>query len=181
VTGIPLTVPQAGSAVRPAWADLPDHVRAAVEGAAGARVVDAVSQGGGFTSGFASRLVLDDGRRVFVKAATSDRHPFARPSYEREAVVVSGLPAAIPVPRVLWTRDLGAWFVSAFEDVESRHPRRPWHAAELDAVLDVVAVMGEELTPVPSTLPAPLPLSDWDEDFTFAPGCTSTCATTTCW
>lgn len=167
MTAIPPRVPQAGTAVRPAWDELPEHVRAAVEDACGAAVVEAVSQGGGFTSGFASRLVLDDGRRLFVKAATSEQHVFARPSYEREAAVVRGLPARVPAPRVLWTRDLGAWFVSAFDDVEARHPVRPWDPAELAAVLDVCTTMARELTPVPASLPEPLPLADWDEDFTF--------------
>lgn len=164
---IPLRVPQAGSAVRPTWDDLPAVVRQAVEDAAGSGVRQAVSQGGGFTSGFASRLELADGRRIFVKAATSERHVFARPSYEREAAVVRGLPDAVPAPRVLWTLDLGAWFVSAFEDVEARHPVRPWDPAELAAVLDVCALMARELTPVPSTLPVPHPLAEWDDDLSF--------------
>lgn len=164
---IPLRVPQAGSAVRPTWEELPPEVRQAVEDAAGSPVRTAISQGGGFTSGFASRLLLADGQRIFVKAATSELHVFARPSYEREAAVVRGLPDAIPVPRVLWTRDLGAWFVSAFEDVEARHPFRPWDPAELSAVLDVCALMARELTPVPASLPPPHPLAEWDEDFTF--------------
>jgi aminoglycoside phosphotransferase (APT) family kinase protein len=147
--------------------ELPVEVRRAVEDAAGSPVRTAASQGGGFTSGFASRLELEDGRRLFVKAATSDRHVFARPSYEREAAVVRGLPAAVPAPRVLWTRDLGAWFVSAFEDVPARHPVRPWDSRELAAVLDVCTLMAHELTPVPASLPAPHPLDEWDDDFSF--------------
>jgi len=164
---IPLRVPQAASAVRPAWDELPPEVRAAVEEAAGSPVREAVSQGGGFTSGFASRLLLADGRRCFVKAATSDLHVWARPSYEREAAVVRGLPAAIPAPRVLWTREVGTWFVSGFEDVESRHPRRPWQEDELQSVLALCTLLATELTPVPSSLPAPHPLSEWEDDFSF--------------
>lgn len=164
---IPLRVPQAASAVRPTWDDLPREVRDAVVDSAGSPVQQAVSQGGGFTSGFASRLLLEDGRRLFVKAATSERHPFARPSYEREAAVVRGLPAAVPVPRVLWTCEAGTWFVSAFEDVESRHPRRPWDPDELGAVLDLCTLLARELTPVPPSLPQPHPLAEWDGDFSF--------------
>jgi len=167
VTRIPLTVPQAGSAVRPSWDDLPGHVRDAVVEACGAEVVSAYSQGGGFTSGFASRLLLDDGRRLFVKAATDELHPFARPSYEREAAVVRGLPDAVPAPRVLWTRDLGHWFVSAFEDVDARHPVRPWDSAELARVLDVCSLMARELTPVPESMPEPSPLSSWEDELSF--------------
>lgn len=167
MTAIPLRVPQAASAVRPAWIDLPLEVRNAIDESAGSPVREAVSQGGGFTSGFASRLELQDGRRLFVKAATSEQHVFARPSYERESAVVQGLPAAVPTPRVLWTRDLGAWFVCAFEDVEGRHPLRPWDEAELAAVVDLCALLADELTPVPGTLPAPHSLTEWDDDFSF--------------
>ena len=167
MTAIPLRVPQAASAVRPSWDDLPVEVCDAIVERAGSAVRQAVSQGGGFTSGFASRLELQDGRRLFVKAATSERHVFARPSYEREAAVVQGLPVAVPTPRVLWTLDLGAWFVSAFEDVDGRHPLRPWAPAELSAVLDVCVLLAQELTPVPGALPEPHPLSEWDDDFSF--------------
>ncbi|MFC6236583.1 hypothetical protein [Longivirga aurantiaca] len=160
-------MPQAASAVRPTWDGLPAEVRHAIEECAGSSVRQAVSQGGGFTSGFASRLELEDGRRLFVKAATSEQHVFARPSYERESAVVRGLPAAVPAPRVLWTRDLGAWFVAAFEDVEGRHPLRPWDPSELSAVVDLCVLLADELTPVPEALPAPHPLTEWDDDFSF--------------
>jgi aminoglycoside phosphotransferase (APT) family kinase protein len=167
MTRVPLTVPQTGSAVRPSWEQLPTHVRDAVVEACGADVVASESQGGGFTSGFASRLLLADGRRLFVKAATDEEHPFARPSYEREAAVVRGLPDAVPAPRVLWTRNLGHWFVSAFDDVEARHPLRPWDSGELGRVLDVLALMAHELTPVPVSMPEPSPLESWEDELSF--------------
>ena len=45
-------------------------VRALVEQKLGSPVREAVSQGAGFTPGFASCLTGEDGRRVFVKAAS---------------------------------------------------------------------------------------------------------------
>lgn len=77
---LPLAVPVAGSAVRPHWSDLPVSVRTRVEQALGAEVVEARSQGSGFTPGFASRLRLADGRRVFVKA-TDDTHAWMIDAY----------------------------------------------------------------------------------------------------
>src|SRR5690242_4627331 len=62
-------LPAAG--VRPAWSRLPGRVRTAVEERAGASVVEARDQTGGFSPGVAARLLLADGRRVFVKAVAS--------------------------------------------------------------------------------------------------------------
>ena len=77
----PTAVPHRGTAQRPPWHALPDAVRAAVESHAGASVVSARSQDGGFTEGFASRLELADGRRVFVKAASAARGEHAHHAY----------------------------------------------------------------------------------------------------
>jgi hypothetical protein len=71
VTSTGVVVPVRATARRPVWTELPAGVRDLVEGRLGAGVVSAHSTGTGFTPGFASRLVLDDGRSVFVKAASS--------------------------------------------------------------------------------------------------------------
>lgn len=159
------TVPYRATACRPAWESLPDDVRAEVERRTGAPVRRARSQDGGFTEGFASRLTLDDGRRVFVKAAPTGGH--AHPSYRQEARVVASLPDAVPAPRLLWTADVGDWVVLAFEDVESRTPRRPWVPEELERVLGTLAPIAAALTPAPDAL---LPLgttADLDADLSF--------------
>lgn len=158
-------VPHGRTARRPAWDALPAAVRAEIQARAGARVRHAHSQDGGFTDGFASRLELVDGRRVFVKAAAPGGH--AQPSYRTEARVVEALPAGVGAPRLLWTSDVGEWFVLAFEDVESRTPQRPWDRDELTAVLRALVGLADALTPAPDAL---LPLgttADVDAEFRF--------------
>lgn len=154
----PTPVPHRATARRPAWHTLPDVVRAAVEERSGAPVLRARSQDGGFTEGFASRLELADGRRVFVKAAPPGGH--AHPAYRQEAKVVAALPEAVPATRLLWTADVDDWVVLAFEDVEGRTPERPWDPAELAAVLGSLEVLAAALTPVPEAL---LPLGALDD------------------
>jgi hypothetical protein len=54
----PYAAPYGATAQRPSWPSLPAHVRALVEERLGQPVAEAVSQGGGFTNRFASRLLL---------------------------------------------------------------------------------------------------------------------------
>lgn len=151
----PTTVPSGATSVRPAWDDLPAGVRTLVEERCGAQVAEARSQGGGFTPGFASRLLLDDGRRVFVKAADDGTRGIFAAAYRNEVQVLPHLPAAVPAPRLQWTHDRDGWVVVAFDDVEGRHPRRPWQPAELQEVLDMLTTMAATLTPAPEALHAP--------------------------
>jgi hypothetical protein len=142
-------------------------VRAAIEDLAGSPVTQAVSQGGGFTSGFASRLLLAGGSRLFVKAAERTLTPVAHPSYVQEAAVVAALPVEVPAPRPLWSVHVGEWFVLALEDVEARVPMRPWDPAELDRVLDAMTRTARALTPVPASLGEIDDVSAYSEDFRF--------------
>ena len=111
----------------------------------------ATSQPGGFSPGVASRLQLEDGRRAFVKAVHPGRNPISPRVHRREAAIVAALPAAAPVPTLLWVLDEGpdGWVVLAFEDVEGRQPVVPWQLDELDRVLIAMADLAEALTPSP--------------------------------
>jgi aminoglycoside phosphotransferase (APT) family kinase protein len=160
-------VPHRGTARRPSWDALPAPVRAAVERRAGASVLAARSQDGGFTEGFASRLELADGTRVFVKAASAAWGGHAHPAYRHEAVVASRLPDTVAAPRLLWTADVDDWIVLAFEDIEGRAPQRPWDPRELAAVLGALGPLAQALTPAPDAL---LPLgttADLDPELRF--------------
>lgn len=53
------------------------------------------------------------------------------------------------MPRLRWTYDDGDWVVLAFDDIDGRLPHTPWRADELQQVLDLLAVLGESLTPSP--------------------------------
>jgi hypothetical protein len=126
-------------------------VRAGIEERCGSPVVEAISQGGGFTPGFASVLVCEDGSRHFVKAASSVAQPVFADSYREEARKLGALPETVPAPRLLWVED-GDWVVLGLEYVEARAPQRPWRADELDLCLDAAEVVADRLTPVPDGL-----------------------------
>lgn len=149
---LPLAVPVGRSARRPQWTDLPPPVRDRLTDALGAAVVDTCSQGSGFTPGFASRLRLADGRRVFVKAA-DDRHPWMIDAYRQEAAKLVLLPAAVPAPGLQQVidepLDENAWVLLVFEDVDGRPPRRPWSEEEARSVLGTAGVLARALTPPP--------------------------------
>jgi Ser/Thr protein kinase RdoA (MazF antagonist) len=147
----PLPVPVAATAQRPAWAELPGEVRGAVAARLGS-VVGAVSQGSGFTPGFASRLRLAGGGRRFVKAAGPE-HPWLVDAYRTEAARLGVLPPAVPAPRLESVLEVptadGSWLVLVLADVEGRPPARPWSTAEATHVLGAVTAMVHALTPAP--------------------------------
>jgi hypothetical protein len=151
VTAIPTTIPHGRTAQRLTWRHLPPAVRALVEERCGSPVVDATSQGGGFTPGFASVLTCADGSKHFVKAASTKAQRMFADSYREEARKLRALPQAVPAPRLLWVED-GDWMVLGIEYVEGRTPPRPWRQADLDATLDALEVVARELTPAPEGL-----------------------------
>jgi len=114
-------------------------------------VVEAVSQGGGFTPGFASVLTCGDGSRHFVKAASTAAQRAIADCYREEARKLQALPAAAPAPRLLWSLD-DDWVVLGLQYVESRQPDRPWRAEEVELCLDALEVVAELLTPAPPEL-----------------------------
>jgi len=148
---IPTTIPHGRTAQRLTWRHLPPAIRELVEERCGSPVVDAASQGGGFTPGFASVLTCADGTRHFVKAASAKAQKMFADSYREEARKLQALPESAPAPRLLWSHD-GEWVVLEIEYVDGRSPRRPWRPAELDAGLDALEMAARELTPVPEGL-----------------------------
>lgn len=131
------------------WNELPDHVRVGIEQRTGARVVEAVTQPGGFSPGLAARLRLEDGRRVFVKAVSEDANPDTPWIHRREAVVVAGLPPEAAVPKLLWTFDEGGWVALGLTDIDGHTPAQPWRSHELDLVIEGLQRLHELLTPSP--------------------------------
>jgi aminoglycoside phosphotransferase (APT) family kinase protein len=147
-----LIPPAAG--VRPAWRQVPDRVRDAVETRLGSPVVSATSQAGGFSPGVAARLRTADGQRVFAKIVGPEPNESAPRFHRREARVVAGMPEHVPAPRLLWSIDEGdeGWVALIFEDVEGRNPAVPWREDELDRVVDALARLATDLTPAPPAL-----------------------------
>jgi aminoglycoside phosphotransferase (APT) family kinase protein len=140
------------SGVRIGWADLPAHVRAAVDQILAAPVVHARTQPGGFSPGSADRVLTDNGRRAFVKAAGVEQNEMTIELHRREARVAAGLPATVPAPALLGVHDDGQWIALVFEDVDGRHPATPWVAHEIDAVMAALAQVAAA-TQVTSRLP----------------------------
>jgi aminoglycoside phosphotransferase (APT) family kinase protein len=129
--------------------DLPSDVRGRLEHRLGSTVVEAVTQPTGFSPGVASRLLLADGRRVFLKAVHESANPDSPDIYRREAEVVAALPAAAPVPAFHWSFDEQGWVALCFEDVDGRHPHEPWTEPDLSLVAATLQKMASILTPSP--------------------------------
>lgn len=139
--------PAAG--VRVHWEGLPASIREAIEKRLEGKVVDAITQPGGFSPGLAARLRLDDGRRVFVKAVSETANPDSPAMHRREAQVVAAMPVGAPVPRLQWTYEDDGWVVLGFDDVDGQHPTLPWQEDELDLVVRSLREMSALLTPSP--------------------------------
>jgi hypothetical protein len=157
-------VPFGRTARRLEWAHLPPHVRALVERECGSPVVEAITQGGGFTPGFASVLVCADGTRHFVKAASTKAQRAFALSYREEARKLAELPADAPAPRLEWLQDREDWIVLGIEYVEAANPRRPWRPADLEATAAMLERLAATLTPPPTSLeldPVAEELADW--------------------
>jgi aminoglycoside phosphotransferase (APT) family kinase protein len=146
---------------RLAWSGLPEHVRAAVASRAGAAVVAARDQDGGFSPGAVARLRLADGRRVFVKAVSPSVNADSAALLRREARTLPALPPGLPVPRLLWTFTSGDWVVLGIEDVEGRSPTLPWRRDTLARAVEAVRAMAGPLTPAPAGFPSLPEFTGW--------------------
>ena len=85
-------VPTGRTARRLEWQFLPTHVRTLIAERCGSPVVSAVSQGGGFTPGFASVLTCEDGTKHFVKAASVKAQRIFAESYREESRKLGSAP-----------------------------------------------------------------------------------------
>ena len=116
----------------------------------------ASSQAGGFSPALASRLTLEDGTGVFVKAIAPDDvsgAPGGQELYRREARIAGALPKAVPAPRLLASMESGGWEILIFEEIVGLPPALPWRPQELSRVLAAMAALASFLTPSP--IPAP--------------------------
>lgn len=124
-------------------------MRTSIERLLGAAVTGAMSEPGGFSPGVASRLLLDNGRRVFLKLVSGDGNPDTPEIHRQEARIVAALPRLAFVPSLLDVYDEGGWVGLVFEDIPGRQPLLPWHEAELDRVIDAIGELSAVLTPAP--------------------------------
>lgn len=147
---------------RVSWQEMPEPVRAAVEGVCGAPVTEARTQPGGFSPGVAARVRCADGTRWFVKAASAELNPDTPRLHRQEARALAGLEPVIragqlPVPRLRGTAEHGPWFALIVADVEGRQPALPWRERELDLVLAALDRLAVTLTPPPAEVSPAVP------------------------
>ena len=149
--------PAEGSRIE--WADVPEPVRIKVERACGATVVEARTAAGGFSPGLAARILCADGRRWFVKAASSQVNPDTPRLHRQEARILGDLDplirsARLPEPRVRATVEQGSWFALILDDIDGRHPVLPWEDGQVGQVLGALDGLGDVLTPAPVSAPS---------------------------
>ena len=157
-------VPVRATARRPHWADLAASAREAIVFRLGSEVIGTSSTGIGFTPGFASRLDLADGRRVFVKAASDADDARSgwglSAAYREEIRKLRALPNDLPAPALLWTVDEHIaglrWVILCFEYVDGVPPRRPWQRDELRLVTDALTQLAPLVAEAPDGLDLPL-------------------------
>jgi hypothetical protein len=118
----------------------------------GGRVLAATTQPGGFSPGIAARVILENGRRAFVKAV-GDINPDAPRLHRAEALIAAALPPGTPAPRFLGCVDENDWVILAFEDVDGELPAQPWRVDELMRVLAATTDLACGLTPAPIDVP----------------------------
>lgn len=110
-------------------------------------MIEAATQSGGFSPGSADRVCLASGRRVFVKAVSSEVNPDSALLHRREAIITAALPPGVPAPDLLGMYDDGTWVALALVDVEGSHPRRPWADAQAFSVLSALEKIGAVTLP----------------------------------
>ena len=142
-------VPHGRTARRLEWPLLPPALRRTIEQQLGSPVARAETRNSGFTPGFASVLTGDNGRRLFVKAASKKAQAQFAAAYAEEARKIVLLPREVPAPRLRWTHEDDLWIALGFEYVDARPPARPWRREDLMACLDTLAVVADHLNPVP--------------------------------
>ncbi len=143
--------PPPATGARVPWSALPDDLRTQIGERLGSPVRAARDQPGGFSPGVASVLELEDGERVFLKAAHPSGNPQTPNVHRREAAVLAAMPADAPVARLRWVLDEGPddWVVLALDALDGRQPAVPWRPDELDAVLVALTELADALTPSP--------------------------------
>lgn len=146
--------PPPAEGVRLAWWAVPEIIRQITAEGLSSAIIQADSQPTGFSPGVAARCLLEDGRRVFVKAVSGAQNPISPLMHRREAQIVAALPTDAPVPRLLWSYDEGeaGWVVLVYEEIVGRTPS--WEAGDLPRVMQALEQLSDALTPSP--LPAAL-------------------------
>jgi hypothetical protein len=137
--------------VRPPWASVPASVRERLTDLVGSPTIGWIDVHGGMSPGPAARLILADGRRVFVKGGSAMVGPRSHRLHVREAEVLGRLPPTVPAARLLAVVRTREWIVLATTCVDGRSTGTPWTAAAVRAVADACAQVAAH--PAPASAP----------------------------
>jgi len=120
---------------------LSESLKSRVESLLGASVVSSVTAVGGFSPATRERVVLADGRRAFVKAATGPRTT----EWLKDEWRIYGCVEAAWLPEVLvWDHD---WPLLILEDLGDSGRAPPWTEDAVEAVLRSLSEISEVAPP----------------------------------
>ncbi len=143
--------PKRLTGVRTPYADMPERVRAWVDGQLESPVTTVIPRTGGMSPAVAATVVTADGSRGFVKAVSADINPDTPSHFRNEVAVLSRIGPAPYRADLLASYDDGNWVAILLEDIDGDHP--DWDdPAVVDATLAAVLAQARELTPAPSGL-----------------------------
>jgi Phosphotransferase enzyme family len=146
-----VTAPRA-SGVRLPYPAVPERVRAWVSTALGSPITSWSDQTGGMSPGCATRVVAEDGSRVFVKAVGAALNPDSPSLFRREIEALSLIGDDPLWASCLGSYDDGEWVGVLLEDVEGHHADLG-DDAQMTALLDATDRLGERLARVPAPTP----------------------------
>jgi hypothetical protein len=101
---------------------MPQPIRRWVVDLLGSRISESHEQVGGMSPGCATRLVSDDGQRIFVKVVGTPLNPLTPDLFRREITALDLIGDHELWARMLASWDDGDWVAIVLEDVEGRHP-----------------------------------------------------------
>ncbi|WP_055533900.1 phosphotransferase family protein [Streptomyces graminilatus] len=155
------------------WNDIPAPLRARLEDALGAPVIDAVTPQGGFGHQLAAALHLADGRRVFAKAAP-DNDPLTAANL-REAAVLDTLPPDVSAPQLVGIHRAADWTAVVIAHLDGPHPDLSPPSVDVEQVWAHLGRLTSSPAPAPyatavGTAPSTAPLHGWGELLSDPPG-----------
>lgn len=127
------------------WADAPAPLRAHLEAVLGGTVTDARTPAGGFGHQLAAVLVLDDGRRFFVKAAPDDDSLTAANLHE--AAVLDVLPPGTPAPHLEGVHRTAGWTAVVVAHLDGPHPDLSPGSTDTGRIGDLLDRLTEDPAP----------------------------------
>lgn len=101
---------------------MPERIRLWVAGLLGSRILEVHEQVGGMSPGCATRLVTEDGRRIFVKIVGTPLNPLTPDLFRREVTALGLIGSHDLWADLVSVWDDGDWVAIVLEDVEGRHP-----------------------------------------------------------